>query len=211
MPRSFHCRHRRRRVIFFPHTVFRIDKKTSPARLAVREPDQHTSNTNIDFENSSARIDLTDCIVLQVCHSLQMIRMASSWNSDCLVESEARDIPSTYTTWPPIRDELETETSKLQDETIRECLPFLSGTASSLSSYKNHGVPNLVRNKHIQFLRRSLEAMPAAFVGFDASRPWVIYWALTALSLLGEDTERYRERYPMPRATACLTTFRHGS
>ncbi|KAL8828929.1 MAG: hypothetical protein Q9170_006388 [Blastenia crenularia] len=101
-------------------------------------------------------------------------------------------IPDLFTTWPPVRDELETETSELQDETVRECLPFLDGSVGAV--YNEDGVPILAREKHVEFLRDSLERMPAGFVGLDASRPWIIYWALTALSLMGEDIEQYRER-----------------
>jgi protein farnesyltransferase subunit beta len=28
----------------------------------------------------------------------------------------------------------------------------------------------------------------------DASRPWMVYWALAGLSLLGEDVTRVRQR-----------------
>ncbi|KAL8755152.1 MAG: hypothetical protein Q9184_004883 [Pyrenodesmia sp. 2 TL-2023] len=106
-------------------------------------------------------------------------------------------VPSLFTSWPPIHDELETETSESQDETVRECLPFLTGSVGSLHDYNGHGLPKLARDKHIHFLHGTLEMMPAAFVGFDASRPWIIYWALTALTLLGEDIQPYRERYIM--------------
>lgn len=107
-------------------------------------------------------------------------------------------IPTLFTSWPPIRDELVTETSESQDETVRECIPFLNGSLGSFHDHNEHGLPRLARDKHIHFLHGTLEKMPAAFVGFDASRPWIIYWALTALSLLGEDIEPYRERYIMP-------------
>lgn len=116
-------------------------------------------------------------------------------------------VPSLFTSWPPIRDELRTETSESQDETVRECLPFLNGSVGSLHDYNEHGLPRLARDKHIRFLHGTLEKMPAAFVGFDASRPWIIYWALTALSLLGEDIKPYRERYIMSIGGFLLTGF----
>lgn len=107
---------------------------------------------------------------------------------------EMPSVPALFTTWRPIRDGLETETSTLQDETVQECLSFLNGSEASLSDCDTNALPRLDRAKHIRFLHRSLTTLPAAFVGFDASRPWVIYWALTALSLLGEDITQYRER-----------------
>ena len=111
--------------------------------------------------------------------------------------TEAADLPSVpdlFTSWPPIRDQLQTETSDLQDETVHQCLPFLKGSVGSLFDYNEHGLPSLARDKHVRYLHDSLTTLPAPFVGFDAARPWIIYWALTALSLLGEDVAPYRER-----------------
>ncbi|KAL9603328.1 MAG: hypothetical protein Q9179_002241 [Wetmoreana sp. 5 TL-2023] len=111
------------------------------------------------------------------------------------VESPALPpIPALFTKWPPIRDELETESSEVQDETVQECLPFLNGSVGSLSDEGEQGLPSLAREKHIRFLHRCLGTLPAAFVGQDAARPWIVYWVLTALSLLGEDIVQYRER-----------------
>lgn len=107
-------------------------------------------------------------------------------------------IPDLFTQLPLIRDSLETDTSLLQDETIQECLPCLAGISDSRSSpeYLNaHGLPRLERDGHIAYLHDSLTELPAAYVAYDASRPWIVYWALTGLCLLGEDVSRYRERY----------------
>lgn len=107
-------------------------------------------------------------------------------------------VPPLFTSFPPIRDNLETETSKLQDRTARECIPFLKGVAEPKKSpfdLNEYGVPSLEREKHIAFLHSSLGDLPAGFVGIDSSRPWMLYWALTGLSLLGEDISQYRERY----------------
>ncbi|KAK5662003.1 hypothetical protein OQA88_10114 [Cercophora sp. LCS_1] len=105
-------------------------------------------------------------------------------------------IPPTFTTFPPVRDPLVTETSLLQDETINACLPFLAGeNASSFSLGPNmHGVPGLDRKKHIKFLHSQLAPLPARFLAADASRPWFLYWSLAGLSLLGEDVSVYRSR-----------------
>lgn len=116
-------------------------------------------------------------------------------------------VPSLFATWPPIRDELETETSELQDETVQECLPFLHASLDPSVDREEHGLPRLARDKHIRFLHQSLEKLPADYVGFDAARPWIIYWALTALSLLGQDVEPYRERYILQPAAPCVAKF----
>lgn len=106
-------------------------------------------------------------------------------------------IPKLFTSLPPIRDPLVTETSVVQDETVQSCLPFLAGAGGSKSpsDFNAYGLPHLERRQHIRFLHTSLRDLPSGFVGYDASRPWIVYWALTGLALLGEDVSVYRERY----------------
>ncbi len=90
----------------------------------------------------------------------------------------------------PIRDQLETETSRAQDETARLCQELLAtGTQTKALP------PPLQREKHIAFLQGALGPLPAGFVAVDASRPWILYWSLTAIYLLGGDTASYHERY----------------
>ncbi|KAL4788267.1 terpenoid cyclases/protein prenyltransferase alpha-alpha toroid [Aspergillus varians] len=104
-------------------------------------------------------------------------------------------IPALFTEPPVIRDKLITETSELQDETVKKCLPFLGGFHSSQKDPLNrHGVSPLMRDEHIGYLYDSLEDYPPGFVAMDASRPWMIYWALAGLSLLGEDVSKYSQR-----------------
>ncbi|KAK8121072.1 Terpenoid cylases/protein prenyltransferase alpha-alpha toroid [Apiospora kogelbergensis] len=97
-----------------------------------------------------------------------------------------------YTSEPPIVDPLVTTTSKAQDQTIDQCLPLLRAADSNLE-YNANGVPRLHRERHIKYLETTLGNLPAAFVGADASRPWCMYWALNALSLLGADVSKFRE------------------
>ncbi|KAL3464135.1 terpenoid cyclases/protein prenyltransferase alpha-alpha toroid [Aspergillus heterothallicus] len=104
-------------------------------------------------------------------------------------------VPALFTKPPVLRDTLITETTELQDETLNKCLPFLKGSHSSQNgSLNRHGVSSLKRDEHIGYLYDSLEDYPSGFVAMDASRPWMTYWALAGLSLLGEDTRRHRER-----------------
>lgn len=51
-----------------------------------------------------------------------------------------------------------------------------------------------MKDKHIEYLYDSLEDYPEGFVAMDSSRPWMSYWALAGLALLGEDVSKYRER-----------------
>lgn len=106
-----------------------------------------------------------------------------------------RNIPALFTDRPSIRDPLVTKTSELQDETVNECLPFLKGVASAQDGpFNPFGVPRLNRDEHIEYMYDSLEEFPGKFVGLDSSRPWMVYWALTGMYLLGEDISQFREQ-----------------
>jgi protein farnesyltransferase subunit beta len=106
-------------------------------------------------------------------------------------------VPKLFTSLPALRDPLKTDSSSVQDSTVQECLPFLAGSGDpekSASDVNVYGVPNLDRKAHIAFLHSSLGELPPGFVAADASRPWMLYWALVGLYLLGEDISAYRER-----------------
>lgn len=101
-------------------------------------------------------------------------------------------IPALFTSAPPIRDALTTQTSESQDETVKVCLPFLSGQEPGTRN--DYGIPHLSRDRHIKFLQTQLGELPGAFKAMDPGRPWIFYWCLAALTLLGEDVVSYRER-----------------
>ena len=103
-------------------------------------------------------------------------------------------VPALFTTLPPIKDSLTTQTSSAQNQTIEDCLPHLAGSTRGKNrfDFTPSGLPRLDRDGHIDFLKDHLES--ARFVAYDASRPWVVYWCLTALCLLGEDITKYRQR-----------------
>ncbi|KAI1039378.1 hypothetical protein LB505_002748 [Fusarium chuoi] len=101
-------------------------------------------------------------------------------------------IPLLFTTEPLIRDSLPTESSRVQDATIDEVLPFLQG--EEFDYCNSHGLPHLDRRLHVKFLHKQLGKLPAAFTSADPSRPWFFYWCLSALVLLGEDVTEYRQR-----------------
>ncbi|KAG8157478.1 hypothetical protein KVR01_012520 [Diaporthe batatas] len=99
-------------------------------------------------------------------------------------------IPDLFTSLPPVRDDLQSETTVAQDDTVSLCLPFLSGEKNG--SCNDHGLPRLDRERHVRFLHKQLGKHPAPFVAADASRPWFLCWSLNGLSLLGEDVSSYR-------------------
>ena len=90
-------------------------------------------------------------------------------------------VPDLYTTLPPIKDSLTTDTSISQDNTVEQCLSHLLASGKSLFSVNAHGVPSLEREGHVDFLHDAIEN--ARYIPYDAIRPWVLYWSLTALSL----------------------------
>ncbi|KAJ5584249.1 uncharacterized protein N7459_004049 [Penicillium hispanicum] len=104
-------------------------------------------------------------------------------------------IPALFTQPPPIRDPLVTETIDLQDATLAKCLPFLQGVqASQKGPFNACGVPALQRDDHLFYLYDALEDYPPSFVILDSSRPWMAYWGLAGLSLMGEDPTQFRDR-----------------
>ena len=105
------------------------------------------------------------------------------------------NIPALFSALPRIVDKLKTESSEAQAETIKECLPFLTGIEEGSNTERNaYGIARLNREAHARFLRMNLGKFPAPFVAMDASRPWLFYWALMGLSVLGKDVSEYRER-----------------
>lgn len=106
-------------------------------------------------------------------------------------------IPSLFATQPPLLDELQTDTSRAQAEVVGRCIPLLRGQESAgvCLPLNRHGVPSLARELHVEYLLDALGEYPGRFVGLDASRPWMVYWALTGLALLGEDVSLFRKRY----------------
>lgn len=127
------------------------------------------------------------------------------------IDQNGNSIPELFTSLPPLRDSLETKTSRVQDETVQDCLPLLAGVhdpSRNLFDFNAHGLPRLEREKHVKYLRNCLKELPAGFVVHDASRPWILYWVMAGLCLLGEDVQQYRTRLgALKRAPKCPFTF----
>lgn len=113
-------------------------------------------------------------------------------------EPFASSIPAYFLQPPALLDDLGTETSILQHGTVNECLPLLNAANDASRNpfdFNEFGIPLLEKEDHINFLHENLGQFPAPFVGIDASRPWMVYWALLALYILGEDISPFRSRY----------------
>ena len=129
--------------------------------------------------------------------------VVSSWQGTDLQPTEAIRADTTKTVFslaeffthlPIIQDVLRTESSLLQDETAQECLPFLTVAENAAVNHNSFGQPCLERREHVEYIQDSLEEHSSRFTALDASRAWILYWALAGLSLLGEDVTLYRER-----------------
>jgi len=53
----------------------------------------------------------------------------------------------------------------------------------------NNSKPILLRNEHINYCLKGIQKLESGFQTLDASRPWLCYWILHALDLLGGLTE----------------------
>ncbi|MCJ1408903.1 hypothetical protein MMC19_002980 [Ptychographa xylographoides] len=173
----------------------KVIKATSRARRKVQfthNPSRaHTRSSRSHDQSSQRSIDRGDAL-----SESDAVRSRSS-QAGMGSDTSQPDVPWLFTSTPLIKDHLVTETSILQNSTVAGCLPFLVGTANpgtSLLEFNAHGLPYLERQIHIEFLLASLEKLPSGFVPYDASRPWIVYWALTGLSLLGKDISPYQER-----------------
>jgi len=115
-------------------------------------------------------------------------------------------VPDLFTSAPALQDALVTETTVAQDETVEECLPYLAGTRDGAPARFNaHGIPALASTAHARFLAAGLEDLPASYTALDAARPWMLYWALTGLALLGADVRGYG-----PRVVATLRSCQNA-
>ena len=107
------------------------------------------------------------------------------------------DVPAYLRQRPLIHDNLITRSSKEQDETVEKCLPFLLGIEDPTRNpfdFNEFGVPRLEKIDHVEFLVDGLESpYPPAFAGLDAGRPWMVYWAMNGLSIMGHDISKYRK------------------
>lgn len=136
--------------------------------------------------------------------SLRPSKPASSSTSSLSVESVNMSqskfhIPALYTTPQqellPSYHEPVTKSSYDEDATVTSCLAHLKAEDQPKVMYSRYGVQKLLREKHIEMLYDMLEDFPKTFVTLDSSRPWMMYWAMNSLAMLGEDLSHFRERY----------------
>ncbi|KAF1991857.1 terpenoid cyclases/Protein prenyltransferase [Aulographum hederae CBS 113979] len=101
------------------------------------------------------------------------------------------EVPWLFKRMPDIVDDLKTESSVMQAATTRECLPYLSGQKNF--ERNSYGVPKLRREGHVEFLQSWLGDLEPDFVSLDAGRPWIVYWSISGLGMLGYDMKQFKD------------------
>lgn len=77
---------------------------------------------------------------------------------------------------PVIIDVPFTDTLKDLKDTEELCRPLLQNSELTLQA-----------DKHIAYLKKMLGTLPSQLQLLDASQPWLVFWCVNALALLGED------------------------
>ncbi|KFY10576.1 hypothetical protein V492_04944 [Pseudogymnoascus sp. VKM F-4246] len=179
------------KVRFAPRAM---SSTSSPQHSSPRSP---TETAELPGDNTGSASQTQTGVLLEELSTDPESAEEEIWQDEPaspVIMATTYQIPSLFTKEPPIHDLLSTETSEKQDEVVEICSPFLSAQSDQFSYYNEHGVPHLLRQKHINFCHKQLGPLPAPFAKADAGRPWFFYWTLTALSALGEDVSQYRER-----------------
>lgn len=102
-----------------------------------------------------------------------------------LTEAELLALPSR-----PLEDDgwptpTSTEEAEVEEDILDTLAPVLDAAATGSSKKIK-----LDRRKHIAFLNKILsKSLPAAYVPYDASRPWLLYWSLHTFTLLGHSVD----------------------
>jgi len=192
--------HRRRKVVFRPRSRF---------AMAGDEENAGTASDRLDdlLERNKSRIEeLSSTSEDEEVSDVDGDVMSGQHIHGWLGAKVPKSAPTIFLHAPLLHDELVTGTSEAQDKVMQACMELMSGKEQEIQDFNSHGIPKLQRQKHIKFLQRVLGKYPHQYQGMDASRPWLVYWALAGLSILGEEVLQYRERTiqtfaPMQNAT----------
>ncbi|THY35746.1 terpenoid cyclases/Protein prenyltransferase [Aureobasidium pullulans] len=193
-------------------------------RFPVRNTNQSTFNTaDMSSSTSSAQPTTAADRLTELLDSNARIEELSSAQEEEFQEAEDSDyetssdsddgqnvhawmasklppnLPFYFASPGPLLDNLETPTSIAQEKTMREVIDLMTGKGQTMLDVNTHGLPHLLKAKHAAFLRTILGKYPPPFQVMDASRPWLLYWALNGLRTLGVDVSEYRQR--------CIDTF----
>jgi protein farnesyltransferase subunit beta len=79
------------------------------------------------------------------------------------------------------------QSTQALDDTYRAVLQALQHAGFSDFEDIAAALPELDVPSHKRYCLQKLEALPASFTALAASRPWLLFWSLRALSLLGHE------------------------
>lgn len=72
-------------------------------------------------------------------------------------------------------------------------------------------LPILRRKAHLAFIAKLLaKPLPAAYVGFDSTRPWLLYWSLHTYTLLNHPVDDVMRMRAVSTLLSCQDTKRGG-
>ena len=84
---------------------------------------------------------------------------------------------------------IETFTSEDQIKVEESIIPLLESAwlkpTDTSEGHPTEDTVKLERRSHINFISTALNGLPQGYVSLDASKPWILYWTLHALNLLG--------------------------
>ncbi|KAK7518607.1 terpenoid cyclases/protein prenyltransferase alpha-alpha toroid [Phyllosticta citriasiana] len=179
---------RRRKVVF----------KTRSASQQQPSPPQQGRAQAVRHPSPTRRLDelLSDSARIEELSDSEFETMEGGGAAEVVPDLVDLDIkpqaPALFSQKPVIQDDLETGTSQEQEKTVEKVLPFMTGNPNKFP-LNSHGVPHLNREGTVPYATDALAEWPEQFIILDASRPWIPYWSLTALALLGEDVTSTRE------------------
>lgn len=103
-----------------------------------------------------------------------------------------------------------TASDGLQDiETLRSQFETEQAISSLLAEHLAAAEPpSLAVDTHVAYCRRLLDnTLPPYFVGLDASRPWLLYWTIHSLAMMGCEVDEATQT----RITSTLAAFQNES
>eukprot|EP00039_Didymoeca_costata_P017232 m.317528 g.317528 ORF g.317528 m.317528 type:complete len:405 (-) comp16509_c1_seq5:1380-2594(-) len=99
-------------------------------------------------------------------------------------------------------EDVETITSEQQLEVEEACSELLEELKHGSIVIRSEE-PSLLRQNHIQYLQRGLQGLGRGYSGLDASRPWLIYWIIHSLELLGCELDSQQQASCIDTLSRC--------
>ncbi|CAI0455324.1 unnamed protein product [Linum tenue] len=79
--------------------------------------------------------------------------------------------------------------SQVDQWAVQDHVFKIYGAFASIPRSAQSVILELQRDKHVEYLTRGLQQLGPSFVVLDANRPWLCYWILHSIALLGESVD----------------------